>query len=230
LGEHFWDGDIDAGYRHQLGPSRISLEELRAHPEGVRVPLETRYRAFADEQNGGFKGFPTPTGKAEIYSERFLEHGFSPLPEYEEPLVSPMSRPDLADAYPLVLTCTHNTHFCETQHRGIASLRKLSRDPEVEVHPAAADARGLAQGDWVRIETPHGSVRARAKLNEKLDPRVVVGQHGWWESCEEIGAPGYDPFSSDGANLNLVVSSGAVDPVSGSVPHRSYVCEIRPID
>jgi anaerobic selenocysteine-containing dehydrogenase len=228
LGEQFWDGDIDAGYRHQLGPSGITLEELRAHPEGVRVPLETRYRAFADEQDGGFKGFATLTGKAEIYSERFLEHGFSPLPEYTEPLVSPLSQPELAERYPLVLTCAHNTHFCETQHRGIASLRKLARDPEVELHPTTAASRGVAQGDWVRIETPHGSIRAKARLDERLDPRVVVGQHGWWQSCDEIGAPGYDPFSNDGANLNLIVDYAAVDPVSGSVPHRSYLCEIRP--
>ena len=227
FGEHFWDGDVDAGYRHQLGPSDITLEELRAHPEGVRVPLETRYRAFADEQDGGFKGFATPTGKAEIYSERFLEHGFSPLPAYEEPLMSLRSRPDLAEDYPLVLTCAHNTHFCETQHRGIASLRKLSRDPEVELHPTTGASRGVAQGDWVRIETPHGSIRAKARFNEGLDPRVVVGQHGWWQRCDEIGAPGYDPFSEDGANLNLVVGYAAVDPVSGSVPHRSYLCEIR---
>jgi anaerobic selenocysteine-containing dehydrogenase len=227
LSEHFWDGDVDAAYRHQLGPSGISLEELREHPEGVRVDLETRYRAFADESDDGTTGFATPTGKIEIYSERFLEHGYAPLPEYEEPLVSQLSRPDLADAYPLVLTCAHNPHFWDTQHRGIPSLRKLSRDPEVEVNPMAAADRGISQGDWVRIETPHGSVQARARLNGSLDPRVAVGQHGWWQACDEIGAPGYDPFSEDGANLNLIVSNAEIDPVSGSVPHRSYVCEIR---
>jgi anaerobic selenocysteine-containing dehydrogenase len=230
FGEHFWGGDVDAGYRHQLAPTGITLEELRAHPEGIRLPLETRYRAFADEQDGAIKGFATPTGKAEIYSERFLEHGFSPLPDFEEPLVSAQSRPDLVEAFPLVLTCAHNTHFCETQHRGIASLRKLSRDPEVEIHPDAASFRSVAQGDWVRIETPHGSVRAKARFNDRLDPRVVVGQHGWWQACAELDAPGYDPFSAEGANLNLVVKTDAVDPVSGSVPHRSYVCQIRAVD
>ena len=227
LGEHFWDGDIEAGYRYQLGPSGLSLEELRAHPEGIRVPLETHDRAFAEEVDGRFKGFATPTGLAELYAERFLDHGYPPLPEFEEPLVSQQSRPDLADRFPLVLTCTHNPHFCESQHRGIARLRKLSRDPEVELHPAAAADRGIDEGDWVAIETPNGSVRARARFNASLDARVAVGQHGWWQGCAEIDAPSYDPFSSAGANLNLIVSSAAVDPVSGSVPHRSYVCEIR---
>lgn len=229
LGEHFWDGDVDAAYRAQLEPSGITLEELRAHPEGVRVPLSTRYCAYADETENGYRGFATPTGKVELYAERFLDHGFDPLPAFEEPLVSHRSRPDLAERFPLILTCAHNTHFCETQHRGIPKLRKLSRDPEVELHSDAARERGISEGDWIRIETPDGSVRARARFNDRLDPRVVSGQHGWWQACDEIGAPGYDPFSQEGANLNLIVSSAAADPVSGSVPHRSYLCQIRAI-
>ena len=52
-------------------------------------------------------------------------------------------------------------------------------------------------------------MRARARLNENLDPRVVVGQHGWWQACAELGAPGYDPFSPDGANFNLLIGSDA---------------------
>jgi hypothetical protein len=59
---------------------------------------------------------------------------------------------------------------------------------------------------------------------------VVCGQHGWWQACPEIGAPAYDPFGPEGANLNLVVSSAAIDPVSGSVPHRAYLCEVRRVD
>ena len=101
-------------------------------------------------------------------------------------------------------------------------------DPEVELHPAAAQARGIANGDWVSIETPEGSVRARARLNDNLDPRVVVGEHGWWQACAEIGAPGYDPFGPTGANFNLLIGSAALDPVSGTASHRSYLCEIRP--
>jgi anaerobic selenocysteine-containing dehydrogenase len=103
-------------------------------------------------------------------------------------------------------------------------------EPEVELHPTAAAERGIHSGDWVKIETPNGSVRARAQLSDSLAPGVVFGQHGWWQACPEIGAPGYDPFSSDGANLNLIISSEAVDPVGGSVPHRAYLCQIRRVD
>ena len=226
LGRHFWEGDIEAAYRHQLGPSGISLEALRENPSGVRAPLQTRYRKFAEQKNGILQGFNTPTRKIELYSEIFLEHGHPPLPEYEEPLVSPFSRPNLAKRYPLILTCAKHTLFCESQHRALPSLRRQALDPEIELHPAAAAERDIRPGDWVRVETPEGSVRVRARLNDSLAPGVVCGQHGWWQACPEIGAPGYDPFSPDGANLNLIIGNEAIDPISGSVPHRAYLCQI----
>jgi len=104
LGDRFWEGDIDAAYRHQLAPSGVTLEALRENPGGVRVPLRTRYRKYAEEKDGVPNGFATPTGKIELYSETFLAHGYPPLPEHEEPLVGPLSRPDLAERFPLILT------------------------------------------------------------------------------------------------------------------------------
>ena len=227
LGDRFWDGDIEAAHRHQLGPSGVALEALRENPGGVRVPLQTRYRKYAEQEDGVPKGFATPTRKIELYSETFLAHGYRPLPEHEEPLVGPLSRPDLAERYPLILTCAKSTQFCESQHRGLPSLRRRVPDPEVELHPAAAAERGIRAGDWVAVETAEGQIRVRARLNESLDPRVVCGQHGWWQACPEIGAPGYDPFGPDGANLNLIIGNAAIDPISGSVPHRAYLCQVR---
>ena len=227
LRDRFWEGDIDAAYRHQLAPSGVTLEALRENPGGVRVPLRTRYRKYAEQKDGVPNGFATPTGKIELYSETFLAHGYPPLPEHEEPLVGPLSRPDLAERFPLILTCAKSTQFCESQHRGLPSLRRRVPDPEVELHPAAAAERGIGAGDWVTVETPEGRVRARARLNESLAPGVACGQHGWWQACPEIGALAYDPFGPDGANLNLIIGNAAIDPISGSVPHRAYLCQIR---
>jgi anaerobic selenocysteine-containing dehydrogenase len=228
LGARFWDGDVEAAWRHQLAPSGLVLETLRREPGGVRVPLAVRFRTYAELAGGRPAGFATPSGKAEIYSETFLAHGHPPLPEYVEPLVGPVARPDLAARYPLVLTCAKLPQFCHSQHRAVPRLRRLVPDPEIEVNPAAAAARGIREGDWVAIETPDGRARARARFNESLDPRVVCGQHGWWQACAQSGAPGYDPYADDGANYNRLISSAAADPISGSVPHRAYLCEIRP--
>jgi anaerobic selenocysteine-containing dehydrogenase len=230
LGEHFWDGDVEAGYRYRLGTSGVTLEALRQNPGGVQVPLQTRYRKFAELVEGAPRGFNTPSRMVELYSEAMLEHGYPPLPEYEEPLVGPHSRPELAERFPLILTCAKHTLFCQTQHRALPSLRRQAMEPEVELHPAAAAERGIEAGDWVQIETPDGSVRARASFNETLQPDVVCGQHGWWQAAPEIGAPGYDPYSSKGANYNLLIGHDAADPVSGSVPHRAYLCQVRRVD
>jgi anaerobic selenocysteine-containing dehydrogenase len=227
LGEHFWNGDIEAAYRYQLEPSGLSLEALQAAPGGIRFPLVTRYRKYAEVQDGSARGFSTPTRRIELYSETFLEHGYPPLPSHHDPLVGPATRPDLAERYPLTLTCAKHLLFCESQHRALATLRRRAPDPEVEMHSDAAAARGVRPGDWVFIETPGGRVRARARMNDTLEPNVVCGQHGWWQACPDIGAPGYDPFSADGANLNLIIGNDAIDPISGSVPHRAYLCEIR---
>lgn len=224
LGEQFFGGDIEAGFRHQLAPTGVTLEQLRAHPEGVRVPLTTRHRKYIE--SGGFR---TPSGKVELYSETFLAAGYSPLPRFDEPGLSPRSRPELAEQFPLVLTSAKPLWFCESQHRNIASMRRSAPDPQLEIHPETAAARAITAGDWVRICTPHGSVRARAKLNGNLDPSVVCGQHGWWQGCSELDLPGYPPYGPDSANLNLVLGQEPSDPISGSSPLRESICDIVPL-
>jgi anaerobic selenocysteine-containing dehydrogenase len=229
LGEHFWDGDLDAAFRHQLAPSGVTLEQLRAEPAGVRVPLTTRHHKYAELDGDVPRGFRTPTRKIELFSEVLADHGYPPLPEFEEPHTSPRSRPDLAERFPLILTCAKSLWFCETQHRNVASLRSRVPDPQVELHPETARARGVAAGDWVRLETPHGSIRARARLNASLDPHVVCGQHGWWQACAELGLPDYPPFGPNSANLNLVLRQHPSDPISGSSPLRASVCNVAPL-
>ena len=223
LGRHFWNGDLDAAWQHQLAPSGLTVEQLRAAPAGVRVPLETRHRKYAET------GFATPSRKIELYSEAMVDHGYPPLPEFAEPGLSPRSRPELARRFPLILTCAKSLWFCETQHRSLAALRRAAQDPQVEVHPETARSRGIAAGDWVRLDTPHGSVRARARFNASLDPAVVCGQHGWWQACAELGLPGYPPYGPDSANLNLVLRQRPSDPVSGSSPLRASVCDVVPL-
>jgi anaerobic selenocysteine-containing dehydrogenase len=229
LAEQFWNGNINAAYRHQLKPSGISLEQLRAEPGGVRVPLVTRHAKHADsDAKGDPRGFSTPSRKIEFWSETLHDHGYAALPVFVEPQNSP-AQPALAVRFPLVLTCAKPTLFCQSQHHGLASLRKRALYPELEMHSAAAEIRGILAGDWVSVETPAGAMRARARLNDDLDPRVVVGEHGWWQHCDEIGAPSYDPFSPAGANFNTTVDPTIRDPISGTPAHRASLCEVRPL-
>ena len=190
------------------------------HPNSFILPLFW--------PNGTLRGFATPSRKVELYSQTFLDRGYPPLPDFEEPEIGPLARPDLAARFPLVLTNAKSALFCQTQHRALPSLRKRALHPEVELHPETAQARGVANGDWVAIETPEGRMRARARLNHNLDPQVVVGEHGWWQACTEIGVAGYDPFGPDGAEYNSLIGAAALDRVSGTEALRTCLCEIRP--
>ncbi len=80
LGEHFWQGDVEASFREQLKPLGITLEELKAAEGGIDVPLKHAYRKYArQDAEGKVRGFPTPSKKVELYSLAFLRHGYDPL-------------------------------------------------------------------------------------------------------------------------------------------------------
>jgi anaerobic selenocysteine-containing dehydrogenase/ferredoxin-NADP reductase len=221
MGHLFWDGDIDAGLEHVLQPSGLTLEMLRAQPQGIAYPAPTHYRQYET------RGFKTATGKIEIYSEVFQDGGEAPLPAFVEPAASPMRGPQAT--FPLVLTSAKIVQFCHGQHRDIPSLRKRAPHPEVNLHPDAAGERGIQDGDDIELLTPGGKVRMRAKFDRTLDPRVACAQYGWWQGNAALQLPATDPLTASGASLNLVVSDAQTDPISGSVGLRSSMCELRAI-
>jgi anaerobic selenocysteine-containing dehydrogenase len=227
MGEALFGGDEDAGHRFLLEPSGVTLEQLRENPGGMRAPVATRHRQYAQPSGDGVVGFATPSRRVEIYSEQFLAQGQPPLPEYVEPAMSHAARPELRDRYPLILTTAKVVQFCHSQHRNLPRLRRHSPDPLVELHPSAAHARGIAADDWVVVETPRAAMRARAKLESGLAPDVACAQFGWWQACESLGLPGYDADGQGSANYNALIDTDATDPISGAPALRSYVCEVR---
>ena len=69
-------------------------------PPGVRVPLQTRHRKYADPTTACRAGSPPRRARSSCTRRRWPTHGYPPLPEFEEPRTSPRSRPDLAAAIP----------------------------------------------------------------------------------------------------------------------------------
>jgi anaerobic selenocysteine-containing dehydrogenase len=219
LGDRFWQGDVEAALAHHLAPSGLTPTMLRNAPRGsVRVPLETRYRKYQEQ------GFGTPSGKLEIFSTALQAIGQSPLPEFRTPHLDPTSN------FPLVLTSAKTPIYCHSQHRNLSRLRRVIPEPVVEINPTTAELHEIEQGEWVSIATPRGRIRARAYLNASLADGVVGGQHGWWQSCPDLGLPGYDPLGSEGVNINLVIGDEVLDPVSGAAPHRAYPCQLHKLD
>ena len=181
----------------------------------VTVPF--KYRKYED---GGFK---TPTGKIELYSTRFEEMGYAPLPSYEEPPESPISRPEIAEDYPLVLTTgARISYFFNSEHRQIENSRKAHRDPTAEIHPETAARYGITKGDWMWIETKRGRIRQRARLTTGIDPRVIAAEHGWW--FPEKPAPEYGVWQS---NVNLLTDNQPpYDPAMGTYQLRALLCRV----
>jgi len=231
LAGRFWNGEIEAGYAHELAPSGVSLAQLKNSPGGITVGIPTRYEKHAEVgASGKFRGFATPTGKVELYAHRFADHGYPPLPDYQEPAMSPVSRPEVAKDFPLVLTNAKFTTFIHSQQRALPALRKSSPEPTAEIHPETAAAFGVKNKEWMIVESPKGAIRVRAHVTERIIPGVVCCQHGWWQECRTLNRPGYDPFSDVGANPSVLIGTDLADPISGSLPHRSYLCRVRPAE
>lgn len=79
-----------------------------------------------------------------------------------------------------------------------AQARTLSGD---RLLPDQATARGIRVGSW-EVETPTGAMRARARPKDTLHPRVGVGEHGWWQDCEE------PPPATTGSNMQNEAAAG----------------------
>jgi hypothetical protein len=57
----------------------------------------------------------------------------------------------------------------------------------------------------------------------------VVMTHGWWQACAALNLPAYSPYSSDGSNVNLLVSNRLTDRVSGAPGLRAVRCRLAPV-
>ncbi|CVI63607.1 molybdopterin-dependent oxidoreductase (plasmid) [Agrobacterium leguminum] len=216
LGELFFNGDIEAAWKYQLAPLGLDIETLRANPQGIRIPTTQRYQKYR------VSGFPTETGRAELYSEKLLRHGYSPVPEF-------VPSPESDDpSFPLVLMAASNGYFRHSQDRGMSALRRKRPEPLVEMHPDLASRHGIREGDMVRVATRTGSIVLKASFDEELAPDVVVGDYGWWESAPDLGLPGYSlDADGKGANYNALVPERDRDPISGSSPMRSLACSVE---
>lgn len=89
-----------------------------------------------------------------------------------------------------------------------------------------AAERGISDGQWVRVDTRTGSVRLRARIDESLHRNVVIAEYGWWQADPDLGLAGLDPLSADGSNFNLLIDDENIDPISGSIPLRSFTCQV----
>ncbi len=207
-GQYFWN-DMKECLDEVLKPAGMTYDDFK------RIGmLKGKWESKGYEK----KGFNTPSGKVEIYSEQLKKWEYDPLPCYRDSYESPFLR-----EYPLIFTSAKDPFYFHSAYRNISSLRKLSPEPIVLIHPDTATHLGIDEGNWVCIETKQGTIRQKAALNPEMDPRVVVLSYGWWfPERNDLELSGWKE-----SNLNVLTDNDPpYEPGIGSTSLRAAPCRI----
>lgn len=190
-----------------LEPQGLRVEDIKKHRggcflEGVKAPPFKKY-----EKNG----FPTPSGKMEFVSSKLVDAGYDGLPIYTEPKYSPVSTPELASKFPLVLnTGSRLPMYVHSRTFRLAWTRRLRPDPMVDMNPEDGEQRGLADGDPIRLSTPKGSIDLVARFTQTVPLGVVSVFH-----------------NLPGAEINAIIEPDYRDPISGFPGFKSLLCQVE---
>ncbi|MBS1880748.1 MAG: molybdopterin-dependent oxidoreductase [Actinobacteria bacterium] len=216
-----WPDRVEDVYDEWLRPSGRSFAELLDSEQPWLPGTDQRRRHEQLDPSGEPLGFGTPSGQVELSSTVLAQLGYDPLPSYEPRTSQP--EPD----FPLYLM-TGGTRIDATHqdHRQVPSLRARHPDPQLEIDPDLAAAHDIAAGDWVEIETEHGSIRQRATFTPDLGTDRVSAERWWYP---ERDGPTPSLFGYPEANVNAVTSCNldACDPAYGALPYRIASCRIR---
>lgn len=158
------------------------------------------------------EGFKTPSGKVEISSIILKQLGLSPLPVFQEPPESPLSTPDLAREYPVILTTgARNMHYTHSSFHELPAFRKRMAEPYGEIHPETAARYGIVNGGLMIVATRQGAIEIKARVTEDILPQVLNITHGWSES-----------------NVNILTDDRTIDPVTGYPSLKALLCRVSP--
>jgi anaerobic selenocysteine-containing dehydrogenase len=172
----------------------------------TRLNVPTPYLPYADG------GFPTPSGKCELYSARMADMGLDPLPAFTAPFEFPDTQPELAKRFPLTLISSPAHQFLNSTFVNVESLRRSAREPECLLHPVDAERRGIPPGARVVVHNDRGAFTAVARVEDSIRPGVVWAPSIWWGK-----------FAADAANANQTTSQRETDLGHGPVFYDNLV-------
>jgi len=181
----------------------ISYEQLR-RDGWARLDLPRPYMPFAH-------GAPTPSGRVEFYSETMARQGLPALPTYV-PLTEGPERQDLLRRFPLQCIVPPNRFFLNSSFSQSALLRRRQKTPTVMLAVADAAARGIGDGDPVRVESARGAARFTAQVTDATRPGVVVVEGVWWHR-----------FHPGGRSVNVLTDDRVTDMGGGPAFHSNLV-------
>lgn len=227
----FWPADTIDGQRDLLSreflgmPFEDVLKRRVVAVPGADTPPSTERFLIAGK-------FPTDTGKANLFSTIHQKCGYPPLPVYVEPAESPLSRPDLAKDYPLVGSYgKRQAGFFHSEFRQLPWTREMTRTPDVFINPETAAQFGVAENDWIWVESPPTGGRAPYnKIMGKVSFRFMVApgivsysQHAWWRPEKTVEEELHGAFEW---NTEALIEVENNCPETGSGGYRSQICRI----
>jgi len=204
---------------YRLKPLGITYEDFvkTGYILGTR-----RYKKYEEE------GFATTSGKVELYSSVLDKLGVDPLPYYREPPETPVSAPETAKEYPLILnTGGRFMPMFHSEHRQLGiGMRERHPDPLVTIHPETAEKLGIKDGDWAWIETGRGRIKQKASLNPGILPNVVNVEASWWFPEKPGEEPSLFGLWESNANVLTPDEDKFCDPLTGGWANRALLCKV----
>jgi anaerobic selenocysteine-containing dehydrogenase len=149
--------------------------DLEAMKSGLPVRLNIPTNPYAS-------GFSTPSGKVEFYSQAMADQGLDPLPEGQ-----PLRDPDGRDRYRLEFITPPHHFFLNSAFNEIDELREMAGEARVMIHPETARARGITDGDRVRVFNDRGKCRFKAQVTDDTRPGLLVAEGLHWPSLSPGG-------------------------------------------
>jgi thiosulfate reductase/polysulfide reductase chain A len=216
-----WPETVEDVWDEWLRTQGLTYAELVASDSWwLASPAERQRHEAIDPGTGQPYGFATPSGKIELSSNVLAALGYDPLPSFDEGAAI------LDDDYPLrLMTGATRIDATHQDHRQIASLRRSHPDPVVEIDPETATDHEIEDGDWVRITTPRGSFRQRARMVPGLG-RDRVNAERWWYPERPGAEPTYFGLWESNVNAYTEDDLELCDPIFGALPYRLARCRI----
>ena len=173
----------------------ITRERLERESH-VRLNLAPDQEPFLPFANGNFK---TPSGKAELYSESLAAQGFDPIAKFVAPTESRNANTDGNRQYPLELLARKADNFLNSSFCNQPAVRSMESPGLLEIHPADALERGIADGQRVRVYNDRGVILLEARVTDAVQPKVVAARLDWAKLSEQ------------GININVLTSDRLTD-------------------
>jgi molybdopterin guanine dinucleotide-containing S/N-oxide reductase-like protein len=196
------------GHSTRSGMEHITLDDLKQHGHiPVAHHLDPEAKPFLPYVEGSL---PTPSSKIEFYSETLSAQGLDPLPAFQPAVESRFS--ELAARFPLEFLSRKADNYMNSTFANLNGHRKMEarKSHRLEMHPSDAAARGIADGEAIRILNDRGELRLTALFNPSLPPGVVAGQLDWAKL-------------SDGGNVNALTSERLTDIGAGATFYSTLV-------